>query len=134
MTGEMAVNISPPKVLIVDDDAVTRRLITGALQARGNFETVEVESLADATAALAAETFCAAILDLRLPDGNGMEFVHMVRRGLASRSRDMVIVVSSAFVSARTSRLLLRLGATEVMGKPPDISRIAALLQQSDAA
>jgi ActR/RegA family two-component response regulator len=121
-------------VLIVDDDMVTRRLVAGALAARGITDIDEVGSLAEAGNAISSRAYAGAVIDLHLPDGNGMEFVHMVRRGLASLSRGMVVVVSSAYVSERTSRLLLRLGATEVMRKPPDVERIAALLKVADAA
>ena len=121
-------------VLVVDDDDVTRRLVAGALAARGYADIDEVKTLAEAGNAISTRAYGGAVIDLHLPDGNGMEFVHMARRGLTSRAPEMAIVVSSAYVSARTSRLLMRLGANEVMGKPADVERIASLLSVDAAA
>lgn len=121
-------------ILIVDDDEVVRRLVAGGLAARGCTDIDEVSTLFEAGNAISTQRYAAAVTDLHLPDGNGMEFVHMARRGLASMSRDMVIAVSSAYLSERTSRLLLRLGADEVMGKPADLDRIVARLQGCVAA
>lgn len=124
----------PHPVLIVDDDQITQKLVSGALHARGFGDIDVVSTLTDAGNAISERLYSAAIVDLHLPDGNGMEFVHMVRRGLSSLNRNMVVIVSSAYVSPRTANLLLRLGATEVMRKPPDIERIAALLDVRQAA
>lgn len=121
-------------ILIVDDDEICRRLVSGALRARDIDDISEVSTLTDAGTAISTRAYFAAIVDLHLPDGNGMEFVHMARRGLTSLNRDMIIIVSSAFISPRTSRLLTRLGATEIMRKPPDIDRITSLLRTKEAA
>jgi len=124
----------PDPVLIVDDDPVTLKLVTGALQSHGVGEIQTISTLTEAGNAISLRSFSAAIVDLHLPDGNGMEFVHMVRRGLTSQNRDMVVIVSSAYLSPRTAGLLLRLGATEIMRKPPDIERIVELLGVRQAA
>jgi len=125
---------TPHPVLIVDDDQITLKLVAGALRSRGVGDIQTVSTLSEAGNAISLRRYGAAIVDLHLPDGNGMEFVHMVRRGLASLNRDMAVIVSSAYVSPRTASLLLRLGATEVMRKPPDIERIISLLGVRQAA
>jgi CheY-like chemotaxis protein len=119
-------------VLLVDDDAVSRRLVGGLLSAHG-LATAEVGSLAEAGAAIAEHAFDAAVVDLHLPDGNGMEFVHLARRGRHSRSPQMAIVVCSAYASERTSRLLKRLGADAVLAKPPDPDRLMTVLTAAKA-
>ena len=134
MTMQKQLASPSPSILIVDDDEITQRLMSGALNARGFGDTHIVSTLTEAGNAISDASYAAAIVDLHLPDGNGMEFVHMVRRGLTSLNRDMTIIVSSAFVSRRTSNLLLRLGATEVMRKPPDIDRIIDLIGYRRAA
>ncbi len=121
-------------ILIVDDDPITLKLVAGALQSRGIGDIETVSTLTEAGNAISQRRYSAAIVDLHLPDGNGMEFVHMVRRGLTSQNRDMVVIVSSAYVSPRTTGLLSRLGATEIMRKPPDIERIVGLLGVQQAA
>lgn len=121
-------------ILIVDDDELTLKLVAGALRARGVSDIDTVSTLTDAGNAISTRAYAAAIVDLHLPDGNGMEFVHMVRRSLTSLNRDMAVIVSSAYVSPRTNTLLLRLGATEVMRKPPDIARIVDLINMKQAA
>ena len=125
---------APRPLLIVDDDELTLKLVAGALRARGFDDIDTASTLTDAGNAISTRAYAAAIVDLHLPDGNGMEFVHMARRGLSSLNRDMAVIVSSAYVSPRTSKLLLRLGATEVMRKPPDIERIVGLITLDKAA
>lgn len=125
---------APRPLLIVDDDELTLKLVAGALRARGFDDIDTASTLTDAGNAISTRAYAAAIVDLHLPDGNGMEFVHMARRGLSSLNRDMAVIVSSAYVSPRTSNLLLRLGATEVMRKPPDIERIVGLITLDKAA
>ncbi|MHA1524889.1 MAG: response regulator [Alphaproteobacteria bacterium] len=116
------------KILVIDDDVVTRKLLGAALLARGHAVT-QVCGLTQAGEAIAAEIFDASIVDLNMPDGNGMEFVHLVRRGLQSRNPTMTIAVCSAYAAPRPSALLKRLGADAVFEKPVPLDALCALIE-----
>jgi CheY-like chemotaxis protein len=62
----------PVKVLIVDDDAAFRRIARGALAERGYDVVAEAQSVAEARTAVAAAHPDAVLLDVNLPDGNGI--------------------------------------------------------------
>ena len=62
----------PIKVLIVDDNAAFRRIARGALAERGYDVVAEAQSVAEARTAVAAAHPDAVLLDVNLPDGNGI--------------------------------------------------------------
>ena len=122
------------RILVVDDDPVIRRLVTGTLEVRGAGPVRTVSTLMEAGIAIAEQPFQAAIVDLSLPDGNGMEFVHLVRRGPLSLNPEMMILVCSAYAHPRTTSLLTRLGANAVLPKPPDLPTLLKFVQTLDEA
>lgn len=65
-------------VLIVEDDADLCDLVSKVLEKSG-FQTIVATTLAEAFRLLAGRPFC-VLLDLALPDGNGVEVLRLVRR------------------------------------------------------
>ena len=66
----MAANRSPI-VLIVDDDITTNSIIESILR-RAGFQTKSAFSVAEAISAMQERSPDIAILDISLPDGNGV--------------------------------------------------------------
>ena len=62
----------PIKVLIVDDNAAFRRIARGALADRGYDVVAEAQTVAEARTAVAESSPDAVLLDVNLPDGNGI--------------------------------------------------------------
>ena len=60
------------RILIVDDDPVTRCVLDGMLRNAG-YETICVENLASAENALASNSVSLILLDNHLPDGKGLD-------------------------------------------------------------
>ena len=72
----------PVRVLLVEDEDVDAMLIERLIRnpsREGTFEVVRVSSLAEATQLMVVDQFHVALLDLGLPDGNGMESLHILR-------------------------------------------------------
>ena len=105
----------PTRVLIVDDDSAFRDAIAHALTLRGYEVVGSAGTLTEARAALAALDPDAMVLDVNLPDGNGVTFAGEVR----SRAR---ILLTSTDAGAAPTRLVERSGAagfvpkTELLG------------------
>jgi len=78
-------------VLVVEDDRSMRKYLRGALEAH-NYAVTEAGSLAEANTATAAQSFAAVLLDLGLPDGDGLTLVRAMR---AAASTIPVIVISA---------------------------------------
>ncbi|PZU59095.1 MAG: DNA-binding response regulator [Sphingobium sp.] len=108
------------KVLIVDDEAPIRRLIHAAL-ARADYATVEAESGRQALDRLTAERPDIVLLDLGLPDRDGLELVPLVKE----RS-DATLIVVSAREATEEKVAALDLGADDYLTKPFDTEELLA--------
>jgi two-component system KDP operon response regulator KdpE len=106
-------------VLVVEDDEVNRALLRailapGAHRLPGPTAIVEAESLADARSALAETRVDVVLLDVRLPDGNGLDLA----RDLATLTSRPRIVVLSASVLPAERQAALDAGCDAFLGKP----------------
>ena len=117
-----------PRILIVDDDTVVRRLVRDGLEREG-FEVAEAD---DGSAALAEVAQCQpdlVILDLNLPLVGGFDVLHRLRE----TSTVPVILLSGR--SAEIDRVLgLEMGADDYVVKPFSprelASRVRAVLRR----
>ena len=81
-------------VLLVDDHELIRQGLRRAFERDGDFEVAgEAASLADARRLLSLLTPDVVILDVRLPDGNGLEACRKVR----AEHPDMGIVILTMY-------------------------------------
>lgn len=112
-------NPSKPRVLIVDDDAVFRRLLEQQYQA-GGWEAVSCAGLADGLSAYAKEAFDLVVVDYLLRDGNGHDFV----QGVRETDLDVpILVVSGAFdIEALTG--FVREAIDDALPKPIDFVKL----------
>jgi DNA-binding response OmpR family regulator len=104
-----------PHALLIEDDPDTAELTTELLAGQG-FDVLAVSTAADARGVAQRRRFDLVLLDLVLPDGDGMTLLLELRRATAAP-----IVVCSATNRHRDSVLALRLGADDFVAKPFDI-------------
>ena len=92
MTEDMANKMHPVRILLVEDNAGDARLLRVALQRKGGpgFQITHVMRLAEATESLLGGQFDLIILDLSLPDSDGLDTVSRVC-GLASHTAIIVL-------------------------------------------
>jgi two-component system, OmpR family, response regulator QseB len=113
------------KVLLVEDHVAMREMIADHLVERGF--TVDAVGLAeDACAALAVASYDALILDLGLPDTDGMELLREVRTRTA-RHLPAIIVTARDALDDRTRGL--NSGADDYVVKPFDLVELEARLR-----
>ena len=110
----------PVRVVIVDDDTTFRRTIAAVLAARGYEIAGEAGSLAEARIAISELNPDAVLLDVNLPDGDGISFAADLPATGGAPPR---IVLTSSDRKAAPSRLLSRTG---VAGFIPKTELIAA--------
>lgn len=120
------------KVLVVDDEEAIRRLLRAVLQRDGH---VAIEA-GDARTALAEQAhggIDAAIVDLGLPDRDGLELVAAFRE----RAPTLRIIVLSARTATAEKIAALDLGADDYVIKPFDgdelLARLRSVLRRSPA-
>jgi two-component system response regulator RegA len=107
--------------LVVDDEVVLRPRLARALRDRG-YEVREAEDVATAHAAIAAERIDWALVDLRLPDGSGLDLV----RALHQARPEAQIVVLTGYGSIANALEAVRLGATNYLTKPVTVDEVLA--------
>jgi two-component system KDP operon response regulator KdpE len=110
-------------VLIVDDEPAIRRLLRTSLQAQG-YRTLEADTGARAVAQIAGEKPDLVLLDLGLPDMDGLEVIRLVRAATA-----VPIVVVSSREDERGKVAALDLGADDYITKPFGMEELAARLR-----
>jgi DNA-binding response OmpR family regulator len=124
-----------PRVLIVDDSLVVRMNLAEILVADG-FAPELCGTIAEARRALAAAPFPLVILDVLLPDGDGIDLLREIReRGDAAPCAVMLL---STETEVRDRIRGLATGADEYIGKPYDaghvVGRARELLRRGRAA
>jgi DNA-binding response OmpR family regulator len=114
-------------VLIVDDSLTVRMDLHEAFEADG-FATILCGTAAEARTAFAEATFAVAVLDVLLPDADGVELLRELR---ASPGRGAVVIVLLSSEVEVADRLHgLRTGADEYVGKPYDAGYVVARVRQ----
>ena len=83
------------KILVVDDEQLVRWFMERALRKSGH-EVITASNIAEAYDKLSAEDIDLLFIDLRMPEGNGLEVIKKV----VNSPKRIKIVVCSAFVTA----------------------------------
>jgi two-component system OmpR family response regulator len=115
----------PERVLVVEDDADTRRMLVSAIADEGYEPIPALDGQHALRTALAVEP-SAIVLDLMLPEASGEEFARAYRE--QSRANAPIVVVSAKHDAARIGK---DIGAAAVLPKPLDIADFAAKLRST---
>lgn len=110
-------------VLVIDDDLGTCETIASTLRAHG----VRVETADCGAAGLAmarSNRFDLLVLDLKLPDMLGTDFVRTLHRG----GERIPFVLVSGFLSTAVTVEAMKLGAVDVVEKPFEVDDLLHLL------
>jgi DNA-binding NtrC family response regulator len=116
------------KVLIVEDEPVVRNLLTEIFSRRKLIPSV-AETLAQAEAQLARESFDLVMLDIRLPDGDGQQFLER----LATLPERPLVVMVTGYGSIESAVACMRAGAFDYVLKPFTPSQIDIILKKGQA-
>ncbi|MGI5817690.1 MAG: response regulator [Armatimonadota bacterium] len=100
-------------VLVVDDEPYIREVCARALE-RAGYAVCTAEDGESAGRELSRSSFDAAILDINLPDTDGLQLLREVRR----HNADAVVVLITGFASLETAMEAVQLGAYEYVRKP----------------
>ncbi len=119
----------PPRVLIVDDEPLIRWCLAESLTMQG-CEVTEAGTVEEARAGLASEVD-ALLLDVKLPDGDGISLLRQLRAGGA----ELPIVIMTAHGDGELARVALSQGAQAFVAKPFDVAEVtAAVLELARAS
>jgi DNA-binding NtrC family response regulator len=102
------------KILLVDDDPFTRKLFENLYRPGGPIELVTTASVAQARQAFDLGDFHLAILDQRLPDGNGLDLFAEMRQ---LRPRQTALMITG-HAEVRDAMRAVREGLFDYLTKP----------------
>lgn len=115
------------KVLVVDDEAETVRMLSMAVQLLG-FQPVVARSGETAISQANAESPDVVLLDLMMPDLDGMEVTRRLRANPQTAQTPIVIVTASP--EADVEERCRQAGATAFMRKPVNMGDLFELLKK----
>ena len=113
-------------ILIVDDEEQLRKLLTRIISLEG-FAVAEAGSLRAATDILQRQQIDVILCDVRLPDGNGVEFVKKVKSSYPS----VEIILLTAYGNIANGVQSIKNGAFDYITKGDDNNRVIPLLYQA---
>jgi len=113
------------KILLIDDEEFFRERLARAFADRG-FEVMEAAGVDQGLALL--ETVCPdmAVVDLRMPEKSGMEFIEPALK----KCFDLRIVILTGYGSIATAIQAVTMGAVNYLPKPVDADEILAAFAQ----
>ncbi|HEY8088276.1 MAG TPA: response regulator [Polyangiaceae bacterium] len=110
-------------VLVVDDSLTVRMGLVDAFEAAG-FHAVPCATASEAREAFARGDASVVVLDVILPDGDGVELLRELRASAAGASVAVLLLSTEAEVKDRVRGL--RMGADDYVGKPYDAGYVVA--------
>ena len=118
--------MSAARLLVVDDDAVTCRLLAEVLSRDGATVVWETDPRR-ALARAAEQPIDLAVLDVRMPELDGLELL----RRLRERWPQVPVVIMTAFGSIDTAVLAIASGAVDYVSKPMDVEELRATVRRA---
>lgn len=131
-----AATAQPLRVLVADDDSVSRRFLVDAIYALG----AHAQSAIDGPAAISkarAACYDLLLLDCRMPGAGALEVLTTLRTTADALSGDSIAVASSAQFDPQQRRQLLGAGFSDLLLKPctlGDLRRVLALAKPAACA
>jgi two-component system response regulator AtoC len=113
------------RILIADDDQAIRGLLKDFLGGEG-YETIEARSGKEVLQAAGAASPDLMLLDLRMPDWDGME----VMRRLKERDLSVPVVLMTAYGTSSSAIQAMQLGAFDYITKPFELEDVLLTVQR----
>lgn len=119
--------VQSQRVLIVDDEASLRTALFRALDRKG-FQVVTASSIKDAeTFSQSEKPVDLALVDLHLPDGNGMDFM----TGLKAKWPEAQVIILTGHGTVETAVEATQKGAFHFVMKPCNLDEILTLVDRA---
>jgi two-component system response regulator HydG len=113
-------------ILVIEDDLVLAKAIEEVLQEEG-YSVRSAPTGEEARSAFAAEIFEVVLLDVNLPDANGLDLLPEFRKARA----DAIIVMMTADADVRTAVQSMRSGAHDFVEKPFRLDRFCTTVRKA---
>lgn len=115
-----------PKILLIEDEEGSRFGFMRYLS-RAGYAVQEASCLSEARQAVLSQRFDAVLLDLKLPDGNGLDWITELRENY----RDVPVIVTTAYGDIPVAVEAMRRGADNFLTKPVNMEDLEVFLRKS---
>ncbi len=115
--------------LIVDDSDTTRSLIKSAIEEIGDINTFDASTGFEALKALPTQSFDLIIIDINMPDINGLELINFVKNN--NRYKDIPVVIVSTESSEEDKKKGMTLGAFAYLTKPFRVEELQDIVKKA---
>lgn len=113
------------KVLVVEDEVLFARAVTKRIQKEG-MDCVHAECLADGRALVKQFQPDLVLLDMRLPDGNGLDLLtELVEKNIAT-------IVMTAYGDINDAVAAMKIGAIDYLKKPIDLEELYLIVKKNE--
>jgi two-component system, NtrC family, response regulator AtoC len=109
------------RILVLDDDDLLRMIVTERLE-RAGYDVMATSTVAEARMRSAKEPPDIALLDVKLPDGEGLELVPDLTEA------DVPVIMMTAHATVQLAVSALKLGARDFLEKPFNLEKLEATL------
>jgi two-component system, cell cycle response regulator DivK len=121
MEAQMATSHEAARVLVVDDHELNLKLLQRVLELGGH-EVVGASSIADAEAVIAEQLPALIVLDVQLPDGDGLDLARRLKA--RPETAACVILACTAEAMRGDAERALAAGCDAYVSKPIDTREI----------
>lgn len=115
-------------LLVVDDSATTRMLITLTLKKGESFRIIEASDGAEALAKLDSEIIDMVLTDINMPKMNGLELITHIRSKHTSQRLPIIVITTQGEETNRDRGLAL--GANAYILKPISGAKLQSLVKE----
>ncbi|MDA7525642.1 sigma-54 dependent transcriptional regulator [Verrucomicrobiales bacterium] len=116
--------IADREILVLEDELMLRKRAAAFLE-QGGAEVVAVDTLAKARVALKEWTFDFALVDIQLPDGEGLD---LLKEGAFPETTSVVVMTSDGGVGRAVEAM--QLGAADFLAKPFDHEELPIIFRR----
>lgn len=113
-------------ILTIDDDDMIRSFFSGLLKDEG-YEVLSAATGAKGEALLRQKPVDVVLLDLRLPDTDGLTILRRIKR----QDLNVHVIVLTAYSGVRSAVEAMKLGAYDYIDKPSDASKLKLIIKRA---
>lgn len=122
----MVHDLDRPSILIIDDDKGMCRTLSRILELDG-YQITTANTASEGIALVKETSFNVALLDIKLPDIDGVELLGILK----TTAHDLSVIMMTAYASTENAIKALNRGADAFVTKPFDIEELRAILKKS---
>jgi signal transduction histidine kinase/CheY-like chemotaxis protein len=125
--GDLVANTPPARLLVVDDDSVTRLFVVAILKERG-VEVLQAENGAEAIDLASKNNFDLILMDIKMPGMSGYEAAQVIRQ--KGRYSHVPIIAMTSYPNAQSLDALFEQSMNDCLAKPFEESHLLLIVEK----